>query len=74
MNYISDLVSDAVYEKLAGTGMLSTAKLRNYYIRRRFKELRNSNIRPTEAIRIISEELPLCSPELIRQKVYSKKN
>lgn len=69
-NPIADLVSDEVYEALASRGLINEKSVRDYTIRRRFKELRSNKISTGDAIEQIREEYPYLQFDTIKKIVY----
>lgn len=69
-NPISDLVSDEVYEALASRGLINEKSVRDYTIRKKFKELRSNKISTGDAIEQIREEYPYLQFDTIKKIVY----
>jgi hypothetical protein len=56
VNPLSDLISDEIYELLRGLDIITEKLVRDYQIRKKFKQLRAQKIPPREAINIIIKE------------------
>ncbi|GJQ62332.1 MAG: hypothetical protein SCALA702_13850 [Melioribacteraceae bacterium] len=69
-NPISDLVSDEVYEALASRGLINEKSVRDYTIRKKFKELRSNKVSTGDAIEQIREEYPYLQFDTIKKIVY----
>ncbi|OYV85457.1 MAG: hypothetical protein B7Z63_05465 [Ignavibacteriae bacterium 37-53-5] len=71
-NPLSDLLSDDVYEKLIENSLLDYKAVRDYQIKRRFKDLRNY-MSVGDAIEKIQDEYPYLRFDTIRKIVYNAK-
>lgn len=69
-NPLSDLISNEVYELLEDKGLINEKSVRDYQIRKKFKELRDMKISAGEAIDFIREEYPYLQFDSIRKIVY----
>ena len=69
-NPLSDLISDDIYELLASHGLIDDKSVRDYQIRKKFKQLRASKISAGDAIDSIREEYPYLQFDTIRKIVY----
>ena len=69
-NPLSDLIDDGVYELLYSKGLINEKSVRDYNIRKRFKELRASKISASDAIDTLREEYPYLQFDTIRKIVY----
>lgn len=70
MNPISDLIDDEVYSLLKNRGLINEKSVRDYLIKKRFKDMRDSKIRASEAIDFLREEYPYLQFDTIRKIVY----
>ncbi|MHB1687559.1 MAG: hypothetical protein ACYDA4_04490 [Ignavibacteriaceae bacterium] len=69
-NPLSDLISDEIYELLSAQGLIDEKSVRDYQIRKKFKQLRASKISAGDAIDSIREEYPYLQFDTIRKIVY----
>ena len=71
-NPLSDLLRDEVYQKLSENSLLDYKAVRDYQIKRRFKDLRNY-MSVGDAIEKIQDEYPYLRFDTIRKIVYNAK-
>ena len=71
-NPLSDILSDDLYEKLMENNLLDYKAVRDYQIKRRFKDLRNY-MSVGDAIEKIQDEYPYLRFDTIRKIVYNAK-
>ncbi len=71
-NPLSDLLSDELYQKLSENSLLDYKAVRDYQIKRRFKDLRNY-MSVGDAIEKIQDEYPYLRFDTIRKIVYNAK-
>ena len=69
-NPISELISDEIYSLLVNKNLINEKNLRDYRIKKRFRELRNSSYSSTEAIESIREDYPYLQFDSIRKIIY----
>jgi len=69
-NPLSDLISDDIYDLLNTHGLIDEKSVRDYQIRKKFKQLRASKISAGDAIDAIREEYPYLQFDTIRKIVY----
>jgi hypothetical protein len=69
-NPIPELINDEVYSLLHRRGLINEKSVRDYLIKKRFKNLRDSKIRASEAIDSLREEYPYLQFDTIRKIVY----
>ena len=69
-NSLSDLVSDEIYELLDSNGLIDEKAVRDYQIRRRFKQLRATKISAGDAIDTIRKDYQYLQFDTIRKIVY----
>ena len=69
-NPLSDLISDEIYDILNSQGLIDEKSVRDYQIRKKFKQLRASKISAGDAIDSIREEYPYLQFDTIRKIVY----
>jgi len=69
-NPLSDLISDDIFELLDSKGLINEKSVRDYQIRKKFKQLRASKISASDAIDALREEYPYLQFDTIRKIVY----
>ena len=69
-NPISDLISDDIYELLDSYGLIDEKAVRDYQIRKKFKQLRATKISAGDAIDTIREDYQYLQFDTIRKIVY----
>ena len=70
VNPISELISDEIYSLLATKNLINEKNLRDYRIKKRFKELRNNSFSSTEAIEVIRADYPYLQFDSVRKIIY----
>lgn len=68
-NILRDIISDEAYYTLREHGLLDEKGLRDYHIRKRFRELRDT-MQATEAIEILQKQYPYLQYDTLRKIVY----
>lgn len=69
-NPLSELISDDIYDLLHSHGLIDEKAVRDYQIRKKFKQLRANKISAGDAIDAIREEYPYLQFDTIRKIVY----
>ena len=69
-NPISELVNDEIYEMLKTRGLIDEKSVRDYLIKKRFRDMRESKMRASEAIDSLREDYPYLQFDTIRKIVY----
>jgi hypothetical protein len=69
-NPLRDLISDDIYELLSSQGLIDEKSVRDYQIRKKFKQLRANKVSAGDAIDSIREEYPYLQFDTIRKIVY----
>ena len=69
-NPISDLISDEIYEILESRDLINQKSVRDYQIRKKFKDLRQHKYSASDAIDMLREEYPYLQFDTIRKIVY----
>jgi hypothetical protein len=69
-NPLSDLISDEIFDLLNTHGLIDEKSVRDYQIRKKFKQLRAGKISAGDAIDAIREEYPYLQFDTIRKIVY----
>ena len=72
-NPLSDLISDEIYELLNLHGLIDEKSVRDYQIRKKYKQLRAGKLSAGEAIDSIKEHYPYLQFDTIRKIVYQIK-
>lgn len=69
-NPLSELISDDIYELLSSHGLIDEKSVRDFQIRKKFKQLRASKLSAGDAIDAIKEHYPYLQFDTIRKIVY----
>jgi hypothetical protein len=69
-NPLSELISDEIYEMLNLHGLIDEKSVRDFNIRKKFKQLRASKVSAGDAIDKIREHYPYLQYDTIRKIVY----
>lgn len=69
-NPIPDLINDDVYGLLYSRGLINEKSVRDYLIKKRFKDMRDAKVRASEAIDALREDYPYLQFDTIRKIVY----
>lgn len=69
-NPLSDLISDDIYDLLESRGLINEKSVRDYIIRKKFKNLRDDKLSASEAIDALRNEYPYLQFDTIRKIVY----
>ncbi len=69
-NPIPELINDEIYGLLNSRGLINEKSVRDYLIKKRFKNMRDSKVRASEAIDTLREEYPYLQFDTIRKIVY----
>ena len=69
-NPLSDLISDDIFDLLNAHGLIDEKSVRDYQIRKKFKQMRAGKISAGDAIDSIREEYPYLQFDTIRKIVY----
>ncbi|MBI9070533.1 MAG: hypothetical protein JEY94_02985 [Melioribacteraceae bacterium] len=70
INPLSDLISDEIYDLLESRSLINEKSVRDYQIRRKFKDMRANDVGASEAIDILRNEHPYLQFDTIRKIVY----
>lgn len=71
VNPLSELITNDTYEVLLNQGIIGDKIIRNFQIRKKYKELRASKVSAGDAIEQIREEFPYLQFDTIRKIVYN---
>ncbi|MCF8259422.1 MAG: hypothetical protein K9J12_01495 [Melioribacteraceae bacterium] len=69
-NPIADLISDDVYSLLESKGLINEKSVRDYQIRKKFKQMRDKKYSASDAIDTLREDYPYLQFDSIRKIVY----
>ena len=69
-NPLSELISDDIYELLSFHGLIDSKSVRDFQIRKKFRQLRAGKVSAGEAIERILEHYPYLQYDTIRKIVY----
>lgn len=69
-NPLADLIPDDIYDVLNSRHLINEKSVRDYQIRKRFKDLRLKRISASEAIDSLRSEYPYLQFDTIRKIVY----
>jgi hypothetical protein len=73
-NPLADLISDETYELLSNRGLIDEKSVRDFLIRRKFKNMRSKKVSACDAIETLRNEYPYLQFDTIRKIVYQPKN
>ncbi|MGE5401455.1 MAG: hypothetical protein ACM3S2_13720 [Ignavibacteriales bacterium] len=69
-NPLADLISDEVYSLLSSYYLIDEVSVRDYLIRKKFRQMKDSNIRTNDAVESIMEEFPHLQFDTIKKIIY----
>ena len=69
-NPLSELISDETFNLLSSKGLINEKSLRDYQIRKKFKNLRSNNVNASDAIDALRREYPYLQFDTVRKIVY----
>jgi len=69
-NPLSELISDEIYGLLKSKNLINEKTLRDYQIKKRFKDLRKNSFTASEAIETIRSDYPYLQFDSIRKIIY----
>lgn len=72
-NPISDLISDDIYDLLQSRGLINEKSVRDYIIRKKFKNLRSNKMSAGDAIDSLRKDYPYLQFDSIRKIVYQSR-
>ncbi len=73
-NPLADLISDEIYDLLCNRGLIDEKSVRDFIIRRKFKNMRSKKVSASDAIETLRNEYPYLQFDTIRKIVYQPKN
>ncbi|HOJ37244.1 MAG TPA: hypothetical protein PLI27_05205 [Ignavibacteriales bacterium] len=71
MNYINDIIPDKIFNKLNELELLDYKRVRDYYLRKKFNELKKIH-GSSGTIELLVKEFPDLQPETIKKIIYQK--
>ena len=69
-NPLSELISDDIYNLLYSRGFIDEKSVRDYIIRKKFKNMRSRKISASDSIEALRQEYPYLQFDTIRKIVY----
>ncbi len=73
-NPIAELINDDTYALLTSRGLIDEKSVRDYLIRKKFKDLRAKKVSASDAIETLREDYPYLQFDTIRKIVYQPHN
>ena len=73
-NPLADLISNDIYDLLCTWGLIDEKSVRDFIIRRKFKNMRSKKVSASDAIETLRNEYPYLQFDTIRKIVYQPKN
>jgi hypothetical protein len=73
-NPLSELITDDIYSLLTSRGLIDEKSVRDYIIRKKFKNLRSNKVSASDAIESLRDEYPYLQFDTIRKIVYQPKS
>lgn len=70
-NPLSELITNDTYDLLLSQGLIGDRIIRNFQIRKKYKELRASKVSSGDAIEKIREDFPYLQFDTIRKIIYN---
>lgn len=70
VNPLSDLINDQLFNELIKRGVVNEKYVRDYYLRSKFKQMRELRVAANDAIEKLKEEYPYLQFDTIRKIVY----
>ena len=70
VNPLAELIDDETYELLHSRGLINEKSVRDYIIRKKFRDLRTKELSANEAIDKLREDYPYLQFDTIRKIVY----
>ncbi len=69
-NPLAELISDDIYSLLTSRGLIDEKSVRDYIIRKKFKNMRSKKISASDSIEALRVEYPYLQFDTIRKIVY----
>lgn len=73
-NPLAELINDDIYALLTNRGLIDEKSVRDYIIRKKFKDLRSKKVSASDAIETLRTEYPYLQFDTIRKIVYQPRN
>jgi hypothetical protein len=70
VNPLADLINDQLFNELIKRGVVNEKYVRDYYLRSKFREMRELRVAANDAIEKLKEEYPYLQFDTIRKIVY----
>ncbi|MCU7496873.1 MAG: hypothetical protein HF314_14830 [Ignavibacteria bacterium] len=70
INPLADLISDEVYSLLSSHYLIDEVSVRDYLIRKKFKQMKEKNIRTNDAVESLMDEFPHLQFDTIKKIIY----
>lgn len=70
VNPLADLINDQLFNELIKRGVVNEKYVRDYYLRSKFKKMRELRVAANDAIEKLKEEYPYLQFDTIRKIVY----
>jgi len=74
INPLADLISDEVYDLLLSKRLIDQKSVRDYTIRKKFKDYRAQKLSAGNSIEAVRKEFPYLEFDTIRKIVYNTTN
>ncbi|HEX2963394.1 MAG: hypothetical protein HF300_16105 [Ignavibacteria bacterium] len=69
-NPLADLISDEVYSLLSSHYLIDEVSVRDYLIRKKFRQMKENNIRTNDAVESLMDEFPHLQFDTIKKIIY----
>ncbi len=73
-NPLAEFITDDIYNLLSSRGLIDEKSVRDYIIRKKFRDLREQKISASEAIESLRAQYPYLQFDTIRKIVYQPRN
>jgi len=73
-NPLAELITDDIYVLLNSRGLIDEKSVRDFIIRKKFKNMRDKKVSACNAIETLRDEYPYLQFDTIRKIVYQPKN
>ncbi|MEW6196707.1 MAG: hypothetical protein AB1521_16290 [Bacteroidota bacterium] len=73
-NPLAEFITDDIYNVLSNRGLIDEKSVRDYVIRKKFRDLREQKLSASEAIEAIRDEYPYLQFDTLRKIVYQPRN
>lgn len=70
INPLADLISDEVYSLLSSHYLIDEVSVRDYLIRKKFRQMKENNIRTNDAVESLMDEFPHLQFDTIKKIIY----